>query len=592
MHWALKAMKNSNEYDGLEFIRNMEKAVQLWPKIIEKWMQLNSETSSSSESMYEKFNHIMQSMQSQLVNETPESLQRSALKWWEGTLEINQKQWQQFMQVAPEDNAQPDNDKRFRHDLWESNPYYKSLKDHYKLTAQWMEDNFSQNNATHNDSPNQYMRFVTRHMRDALSPSNYPWTNPEVMAHALDTNGQSVVDGLNNLLHDFDRGRITMTPNDAFTIGKDIACTEGSVVFENEIMQLIQYKATTKKVFKTPLLLIPAWINKFYILDLQPKNSLIKWLTDKGHTVFVISWVNPDKQHQHLTFEDYLMQGAHVAVQQVLSLTGEKQTHIAGYCLGGTLTACLLAWLEKQNKAACITSATFLTTLIDFEKAGDLKLFTDETQLKTLEKKLTERGYLEGNEMAAIFNVLRPQDLIWSFVVNNYLLGKAPMSFDLLYWNGDVTRMPAKMHLFYLREMYLNNNLIKKKIKMAGQKIDLSLITAPSYILATEEDHIAPWVATYTATQTYAGSKRYVLSGSGHIAGVINHPSRQKYGWKTNPDYTTNDKDWLANTTKNEGSWWDDWQAWLVTQSSQMVKARTINNEIEPAPGSYVLARA
>lgn len=583
------------QYDSTTFLKNMEKAAQLWPQVLEKISEISNAKQEEVEPLTHQVTQAFLSFQNSLMQQNPEELAKAGMDWWQESIHLGQQQWQQFMQPATVNGAPAEpmeSDKRFRSELWQSNPFYENLKEQYKLTARLIDKTLEKANDNLDERTARLVDFYGRQWRDALSPSNYPWTNPEVLKQAIESNGQSLVDGLTNLLHDLAQGRITMTPQDAFTLGKDIACTPGKVVYENELMQLIQYEPTTDKVQKVPLLLIPAWINKYYVLDMQPHNSMVKWLVDEGFTVFIISWVNPDKKHQNTSFDDYLMLGAWEAAQTALEITGEEKLHIAGYCLGGTLLACLMAWLEAGDEAGCVASATYLTTLVDFDQAGDLKVFTDESQIKVLEKTLEARGYLEGNEMAAIFNALRPQDLIWSFVVNNYLLGKAPASFDLLYWNNDATRMPAKMHLFYLREMYLNNNLAKGKITLSGRKIDLKRILVPSYVLATQEDHISPWRATYAATQLYRGERRFVLSGSGHIAGVVNPPVKKKYGWRDAEKLPEDANQWFEHSEAHEGSWWIDWREWLLKRDHHTVPARKIKNALEAAPGSYVKQRS
>ena len=587
-----KANENTSGYNHQSFSQNMEEVMQLWPQIIEKISQKGPEHYQNHESLAQQITQAFLAFQDRLLREKPDLLTKEMSNWWQQSLQAQQEQWLRFMHTSDATHEAPEMDRRFRDDLWQSSPYYENLKQQYQLSTQWFENTFAQVKPSLPDNQAKLIDFYSRQWRDAMAPSNYPWSNPEVLKQAIETNGESLVSGLKNLLHDLEQGRITMAPKDAFTLGKDIACTPGKVVYENELMQLIQYEATTEKVQKTPLLIVPAWINKYYILDLRPENSLVKWMTDQGFTVFIISWVNPGEAHQHITFDDYLMLGAWEAVQTVLDITGEESTHITGYCLGGTLTSCLLAWLKARGEESAIRSATYLTTLTDFEQAGDLKLFVDEPQLEAMEKTLDKRGYLEGNEMAAIFNALRPQDLIWSFVVNNYLLGKPPFSFDLLYWNGDVTRMPAKMHLFYLREMYLHNSLAKGELTLSEEKIDLTQIDTPTYMLATEEDHIAPWKATYAATQFYQGETRFVLSGSGHIAGVVNPPHKKKYYWRSNDTIAETADEWLEHSKQQEGSWWNDWKDWLVGQDKRTVDARKIKHAIEDAPGSYVQVRA
>ncbi len=388
-----------------------------------------------------------------------------------------------------------------------------------------------------------------------------------------------------------------MTDTSAFELGKNVATTPGKVVFQNEMMQLVQYSPSTDKVLKRPLLIVPPWINKFYIMDLREKNSLIKWCVDQGHSTFVISWVNPDEKLAEKSFDAYVLEGVMAALDEIEKQTGEKEVNAAGYCLGGTLLATSCAYLAAKRQKR-IASATFFTTMTDFSEPGELSVFLDEGQISNLEKKMFERGYLEGSEMAGTFNMLRANDLIWSFVVNNYLMGKDPFPFDLLYWNSDSTRMPAKMHSFYLRNMYLENRLIEPGgIEIDGTPIDLSKIKVPCYFISAIEDHIAPWKSTYMGATVFGGPTRFVLGGSGHIAGIINPPVANKYGFWINPaaKLPGTADEWFAKAQQHAGSWWVDWQDWVTahddTQVAPRDPAKGKLKVIEDAPGSYVKAR-
>jgi polyhydroxyalkanoate synthase len=387
-----------------------------------------------------------------------------------------------------------------------------------------------------------------------------------------------------------------MTDAKAFELGVNIATTPGKVVFQNDLMQLIQYEPATKKQWKRPLLIIPPWINKYYILDLREKNSFIRWAVNEGMTVFVVSWVNPDERLAHKDFEDYLVEGPLAALDAMEKVTGEPDANVIGYCLGGTLLAATLGWLAAKKQKR-IASATFMTALIDFSAPGELEVFIDEEQVGALEKKMKERGYLEGSEMANTFNLLRANDLIWSFVINNYLLGRDPFPFDLLHWNCDSTRMPAKMHSYYLRNMYMNNRLREPGgLTLAGVPIDLSKVTTPTYFVSAIEDHIAPWKATYAGPRLVKGKSRFVLSGSGHIAGMINPPAANKYGYWTSDKLPKSADEWLEGAAAHEGSWWTDWRAWITAHTGREVPARVPGKGrlpvIEAAPGSYARQRA
>jgi polyhydroxyalkanoate synthase len=379
-------------------------------------------------------------------------------------------------------------------------------------------------------------------------------------------------------------------------VGENIGVSPGTVVYQNDLMQLIQYAPATETVLKRPLLIAPPWINKFYILDLRPRNSFVRWAVSQGHTVFVISWVNPDEKLADKSFTDYMLDGPMAALDAIEQATGERSVKAIGYCLGGTLLAAMLAYMSR-TKDTRIKCATFFTSMVDFAQPGELGVFIDEEQLTLMEKSMEPTGYFDGASMAEAFNLLRANDLIWSFVVNNYLLGKEPFPFDLLYWNSDSTRMPRNMHSFYLRNMYQKNLLCKAGgIKLDGKKIDLRAIKLPSYILSTREDHIAPWKSTYAATQLYRGEVRFVLGASGHIAGVINPPDAGKYGYWTNEHNPADPQEWLAGAAAHEGSWWRDWSAWVSGYNGKPVAPRTPGDGalavIEDAPGSYVKARA
>jgi polyhydroxyalkanoate synthase len=421
-----------------------------------------------------------------------------------------------------------------------------------------------------------------------------------VFRETIATGGQNLVKGLNNLLDDIERGngqlRISMTDSKAFELGVNIATTPGKVVAQTELMQLIQYEPTTAKVWQRPLLIIPPWINKYYILDLREKNSFIRYTVSEGITTFVISWVNPDARLAGKDFEDYLLEGPLAALDAMRDATGEADANVIGYCLGGTLLAATLAYLaaKKQKRVA---SATFMTALVDFTAPGELEVFIDESQVASLEKKMQERGYLEGSEMANTFNLLRANDLIWSFVINNYLLGRDPFPFDLLHWNCDSTRMPAKMHSYYLRNMYMGNKLREPgALTLAGVPIDLTKVTTPTYFVSAIEDHIAPWKTTYAGPGLMRGERRFVLSGSGHIAGMINPPAANKYGYWTNDALADSADEWFAQATQHEGSWWTDWRAWIERYLGGEVPARVPGKGklpvIEAAPGSYARIRA
>ncbi len=492
----------------------------------------------------------------------------------------------------------PLQDKRFRHESWEENPFFDYIRRSYLIVADAFSGIVDDTGEMEKESARK-LAFYTRQFIDSLSPANFAATNPEVIQETIDTNGQNLLKGLQNLHRDIDpktgQLRISMVDTDAFEPGRNIAVSPGSVIYQNELMQLIQYAPATTEVFSRPLLIIPPWINKFYILDLQPKNSLIKWLVGQGYTVFVISWRNPDESLRDKDFEDYLIKGPLAALDVIEQATRQSGINVVGYCIGGTLLSATLAWM-KQTGDSRIHSATFFVTLIDFSDPGDLGVFIDEQQVKHLENSMNERGFHDGREMAMTFNLLRSRDLIWNFYINNYLLGKEPPAFDLLYWNADSTRMPARMHSTYLRKMYLENTFKDPGgYTVRGIPLDISKIDAPAYFISTEEDHIAPWKSTYLGARRFSGPVRFVLGRSGHIAGIINPPAANKYGYYTGPEPDMDADAWYRQTEYHAGSWWPDWHNWLQQYAGNRVSARQPGQgtcrALEPAPGSYVKVR-
>jgi polyhydroxyalkanoate synthase len=489
-------------------------------------------------------------------------------------------------------------DKRFKNKEWSENAAFDYIKQSYLLMARYVESSVR---GIKGLDPHMHRKaqFYTRQMASALSPTNFAMTNPAVLEETVKTRGENLINGLKNLVEDLERGGGKLTPKmtdlDAFKFGENIANTPGKVVFQNDLMQLIQYAPSTPTVHRRPLLIIPPWINKFYILDLKPQNSFIKWCVDQGHTVFVISWVNPGAQLANKEFSDYLLDGPLAAINAIERGTGESEINAIGYCIGGTLLASTLAYMAA-TKDQRVAAATFFTTLLDFSDVGDVSVFIDEDQLKMTEQGMKRVGFLEGRSMAEAFNLMRENDLIWFFFVNNYLMGRDPPAFDLLYWNSDATRMPAAMQSFYLRNMY-QQNLLKKPggITLADVPIDLRKIDVPVYFLSAREDHIAPWRSTYAGTKLMSGPTRFVLGASGHIAGVINPPLAKKYGYWTNKAVPANPEAWFDGAQYHEGSWWVDWASWIAGFGDGEVPARASGSGdlkvLENAPGSYVRVR-
>jgi polyhydroxyalkanoate synthase subunit PhaC len=569
-------------------------------KLVAEFLQRQMEEGPSTPSL-DPFNigNAFFEMTARMMSD-PSQMAQAQMKLWQDYASLWQHTAERMMGKPSDPIAEPEKgDRRFKDDAWNEEMVFDYIKQSYLLSARWMQSTV---NGVEGLDPKTARKvdFYTRQFVDALAPSNFVMTNPEVLRTTVESGGENLINGLRNLLEDLERGKgklaIRMTDTDAFKIGENIAVTPGKVVHQNKLMQLIQYAPSTDKVARRPLMIIPPWINKYYILDLREKNSFIKWAVDQGHTVFVLSWVNPDETLSNATFEDYITYGPLAALDAIEKATGEKEVNAIGYCLGGTLLACTLA-IMKARKDERTKSATYFTTMIDFADSGELGVFIDEEQLASLEAEMSKKGYLEGSSMATSFNMLRANDLIWSFVVSNYLLGKDPFPFDLLYWNSDSTRMPAAMHIYYLRNMYQENRLVEPGgLTLLDTPIDLRTITVPSFILSTKEDHIAPWQSTYSATGIYGGPVTFCLSGSGHIAGVVNPPSANKYCHWTSSRKTKSPEAWLKGAKQNDGSWWPEWQAWVSKNAGGKVNPREPGAGdlpvLEDAPGSYVKVKA
>lgn len=488
----------------------------------------------------------------------------------------------------------PRGDRRFQAEEWSANPVFSYIKQSYLLTSKLLNEMAS--NANLSDSEQRKLEFYTQQYIDALSPTNFAATNPEVLQQALETKGQSLIDGLKNLLGDIDKGRISMTDETAFVLGENIALTEGAVVFENDMFQLLQYKPKTEQVTERPLLIVPPCINKFYILDLQEHNSFVRYCVEQGQTVFLVSWLNPSIEQGNISWDDYVGNGVIKAIDVAHEIGGNDKVNALAWCVGGTLLASALAVMaaRKDNRVA---SATFLTTLTDFSDPGDLCVFIDEQQVKRLEDKVTSAGVLNGRELATSFNMLRSNDLIWSYVVNNYLKGQTPPPFDILYWNSDSTNLPASMYTFYINKMYLENKLVEPNaLTICGEPVDLGKIRIPCYFLSTIEDHIAPWKGTFKGAANFKGNVEFVLGASGHVAGVINPVSKNRRHYWTGGELGKDADHWFDTSTQQEGSWWAHWGEWLKRRAGKKMDApvdfgNATYKMIEPAPGRYVSAR-
>jgi polyhydroxyalkanoate synthase len=500
-------------------------------------------------------------------------------------------------QAPPTIEASP-RDKRFRDPEWNSNQFFDFLKQAYLLTTRTAYELVQEAQGV-DDHTRKKAEFYVQQITNALSPSNFILTNPEVLRETMTSNADNLARGMQMFAEDMESGRGVLRIRQSASnleVGRDMAVTPGKVIYQNDLMQLIQYEPTTATVLRTPLLIVPPWIYKFYILDLGPEKSYIKWCVDHGITVFVISWVNPDKALGEKTFADYMKGGPLAAMDVIEKVTGEMKVHTAGYCVGGTLLASTLAWLAEKRRVRA-TSATFFAAQVDFTHAGDLLVFVDEEQISTLERDMRQSGVLEGSKMANAFNMLRSNDLIWSYVVSNYLKGQQPAAFDLLHWNSDATRMPHANHSYYLRNCYLENRLTKGTMVLDNTQLDLSKVKVPVYNLATKEDHIAPAESVLYGSKFFGGPVKYVLSGSGHIAGVVNPPVLKKYQYWTNDNLDAeNLADWMKGAEEHKGSWWPDWREWLGGLDPEEVPARQIEAgplpAIENAPGSYVRVRA
>ena len=530
------------------------------------------------------------------MTKDPAKAYEAHLELWRGYMRLWEHVARRMLGEPVEPVAKPaPGDKRFRHKAWEESHILDLLKQSYLIAAQWTQSTVADLGGM-DEREKRRVEFYTKQFVDAFSPSNFALTNPEVIEATLESRGENLLRGLKNLLEDLDHGdgqlSIRQVDREFFKVGDNVASSKGQVVFQNDIMQLIQYEPQTEKVHKRPLLIFPPWINKFYILDLRPDNSFVRWATEQGRTVFLVSWVNPDGSLADKTFDDYIKEGCFAALDAVKGAIGEEEVDAVGYCVGGTMLATALAYMGQKGDNR-IKSATFFTAQTDFAEAGDLAVFVDERQLENLDRQIQDAGgFLEGQAMANTFNMLRANDLIWSFVIDNYLIGKEPKRFDLLYWNSDSTRVPRAVHLFYLREYYLHNRLTKGELEVLGECVDLKDVKIPVYFAATETDHIAPYRSVYRGLVNFGGPVRFILAGSGHIAGVVNPPAAQKYHFSTNDALPGKVEEWLEGSEQFPGSWWTDWIKWMDAMPDKMVPARDPSagglKPIEPAPGSYV----
>lgn len=498
--------------------------------------------------------------------------------------------WHRMLSIETTGTTVLSPDKRFRHEAWETVPYFLFIKEYYLITSRWLEKILSQMKGL-DGKTTQKLQFYLKQMIDASSPTNSPFTNPEVLEEFVRTKGNSLKNGFEMFLQDMETGQgMKMTDPSAFRLGETVASTKGDVVYRNHLFELIHYAPLTEQQYAIPLLIIPAWINKYYIFDLSASNSFVKWMVEQGHNVFIISWVNPGADLASLSFEDYLLDGAYRACEVVSSLTKSSSLHTMGFCVGGNLLTALNAYLAKSPAPFSLKTMTLLATIFDFEKIGDLKVFMDDSLLQNIEKTMKHNGFLEGESMKAIFSMLRPNDLVWSFFIKNYFLGQVPPPFDFLYWNSDSPRLAEGMHRFILRKFFQENLFAQPEgIIIKNIPLDVREIFTPTFLLSTIADHISPWESSYPAVHLFQGPTKFVLAESGHVAGVINPPSKNKYGFFTNPYLPQNAQEWLEGSTKNEGSWWTAWHDWVTSFSAEKIPPFSTYPFLGAAPGSYVV---
>jgi len=571
------------------------KATEQVTEILDRVISRKTSEDDPAASVMTDFNEAFLEFGEKLM-ENPDVVIQGQMELMQSQMRLWQNTAMRFLGNEVDPVIEPESsDRRFKDEEWSENIFFDYLKQFYLIQSKAIHHVLEGVGELTPNTKNK-VDFLVRQYVNALSPSNFASTNPEVVRKTIETGGKNLVTGMEQLSRDlrdsFGGLNVTMSDMSAFKVGKNVATTPGKVVYQNDLIQLIQYEPTTKNVYKKPLLVIPPFINKYYILDLREKNSYLKWLVDQGHTVFCISWVNPGPSMRSKGFEDYMKEGPMAALDAIEKATGEKSVNAIGYCLGGTLLAATLGYMKKK-KDSRIASATYLATLIDFKDPGEIGIFINDTAIKALEKQMNALGYYDGRMMAFSFNLLRENDLFWSFFISNYLKGERPVAFDLLYWNTDGTNLPAAMHSFYLRNMYLYNKLKDKNgIELDGVKIDLTQVDTPSYFLSTAQDHIAKWTSTYDGATLFKGPVKFVLGGSGHIAGVVNPPLANKYGYWTNEDLPKSSDAWFKKAKKHEGSWWNDWNTWVTEKQNEQIPARKIGagglKVIEPAPGSYV----
>ncbi|ALU42733.1 class I poly(R)-hydroxyalkanoic acid synthase [Pseudoalteromonas rubra] len=576
-------------------------------KTLTAWWQYNQDLYTIFSNNLLKENPVQQALNEQSARDfgvwlneiakQPETFVQHQFGWWQEQIKIMQQTWGQGFDTEQPDIIEAERgDRRFKAEEWRDNPWFNYIKQSYLLFGQSLLSSIRETPGL-DDKLKERLEFFARQVVNSISPSNFISTNPELLKLTLDSKGENLIKGLDMFKKDLaksgDMLRISMTDEHAFELGKDIATTPGRVIFQNHLFELIQYDATTKDVFKTPLLIVPPYVNKYYILDLKQQNSLVKWSVDQGHTVFMISWKNPDASMADVGFEDYIVDGVIAALDAIEKQTGEAYVNAVGYCIAGTLVTTAMAYFVSKRMKHRIKSATLLTTLLDFSQPGEIGVFVNEPTISALEKYNLQNGIMHGHLLGVSFSMLRENSLYWNYYVNNYLKGEAPMDLDLLYWNGDSTNLTAKCHNFMLRDLYLENRLVQpREIEVRGTKIDLSKVKQPIYMLSTRDDHIALWQATFQGIQHTSAKTTFVLGESGHIAGVINPPAAEKYGFWYGPEATGEANAWLDKAKHQSGSWWPHWGKWLSQYTDEKVPKRVTSSKTNPgiyaAPGEYV----
>ena len=578
-----------------DYLDQLQKCNQKW------WEEIENNKTTFNSPLGKAINEVNLDDITKLLEKAvsnPDALMKIQMNWWENQFKIWQSISQPTQAQKEHDLIEPDKgDKRFNHPAWKEESMFNFIKQSYLLFSNTVQQTIDSVDGIEPEVKER-LSFFSRQAVNAMSPSNFISTNPELMKLTIESNGQNLVKGIKLLKEDLDASaemlKVRMTNSAAFELGKNIANTAGDVIYRNDLFELIEYKPTTEKVNKTPLLFIPPFINKYYILDLREKNSMIKWLVEQGHRVFLMSWKNPNSEMAKVGFEDYVVDGALNAINIVSDVTKQKEINVSGYCIGGTLLATTLAYLKATGQKSKVKTATFFTTLLDFSQPGELGSFINDQVITAIEEQNTSKGYLDGRSLSVTFSLLRENSLYWNYYIDNYLKGNSPVDFDMLYWNSDSTNVSAKCHNNILRDFYLDNSLANGKFKVKGVEIDLSAVDTNSYFISTKEDHIALWQATYRGALMFKGDKTFVLGDSGHIAGIVNHQSKNKYSYYTNTHLVESPEDWKNDMKVNEGSWWTHWNEWLSknSPSTKVLAPKNAGNDefksINVAPGDYV----